>query len=116
MRILLLEDNRDHAQSLVNLLAFAGYELVAAENGREGLKLLQTQHFDGAIVDLFMPGMNGWEFIDQMDAQGPKVPVIVVSGYADVEPPNPHHAVPILAKPYAPGKLLEMIEKWPVSR
>ncbi len=111
MRILILEDEPDSAKLLGDLFAIAGHETAIARDGNAGLVLLSSQDFDGVLLDLVLPRTNGWEFLDAMDLGTHVVPVIVVSGYADVEPPSPYHHVPVVRKPYAFPELLALCEK-----
>ena len=51
-----------------------------APDGTEGLKLLKEQSFDLVLLDVFMPGLDGFETLEKMEDGGRKVPVIVMSG------------------------------------
>ena len=64
-RILVVEDNDDIRDLLVQVLEEEGYPVESAGNGREALEKL-SQSTDPALVllDLMMPSMNGWEFLD----------------------------------------------------
>lgn len=60
-------------------------EVVLAGNGREGLEKLKSGRVDLVIVDHFMPVMTGLEMIKEIRATGSKVPVVLVTGYPDLE-------------------------------
>lgn len=91
--VLLVEDDEDIRETLGEFLTGQGYEVETAINGREGLAKLE-QHKPGLVLlDLMMPVMNGWEFLEKKKTEPEicKVPVLVIS------------AVP--GKPYVPGAL-----------
>jgi PAS domain S-box-containing protein len=60
-RILLVEDNAINQMLAVELLSDAGIEVTVAENGRKALEVLQTERFDGVLMDCQMPVMDGYE-------------------------------------------------------
>jgi CheY-like chemotaxis protein len=64
-------------------LRSAGYEVVAANNGENGLLAVTEHQPDCIVLDLLMPVMDGPEFLRQLRASGAEVPVIVVS--ADIQ-------------------------------
>jgi len=60
-RILVVDDTPANVKLLADLLAFKGYEVATAANGEDGLKRLAEQHPDLVLLDVMMPGMNGYE-------------------------------------------------------
>jgi len=86
-QILLVEDDADIAGAMAAILEDEGYCVVHATDGEEALRALREGLSPCLIVlDLFMPGMSGIEFrrIQQHDPSTAQVPVIVVSGVADM--------------------------------
>ena len=61
-------------------LAGAGYRVLVAESGQHGLRLLQHQEVDLALVDIFMPSMNGLEVIQLLHTTQPACKIIAMSG------------------------------------
>lgn len=59
-RILVADDNRDGLDALVALLSAEGYSVYAAHDGLEALKMLETVSFDVAVLDISMPGLDGF--------------------------------------------------------
>jgi CheY-like chemotaxis protein len=57
------------------------YEVVVAEHGRAGLAAMKSSRFDLAIVDLFMPGMDGLATTKALRLIDPAIPVIAISGF-----------------------------------
>ena len=82
--LLIVEDNDLFRGMLRSLLELRGYTLVVARNGEEGLAAAAAQPIDGAITDIEMPGMDGYEFCRQLRAQqqaaGQDIPVWIMSG------------------------------------
>ena len=60
MRILLVEDNRDILANLVDYLELKGYTVDCAQDGLSGLHLATSQHFDLIVLDVMLPGMDGF--------------------------------------------------------
>lgn len=84
-RVLIIEDD-DYVQNMLKqTLERAGYEVAAAANGAEGLKLYESNQqvaapFEVVITDLIMPEMEGIETITMLRKQNPDVKVIAISG------------------------------------
>ena len=62
------------------LLERAGHSVVTADDGRKGVALCQTGDFDLLFLDIFMPGMDGFETMRMVRQQRPQIPIIVISG------------------------------------
>ena len=60
MRILVVEDNRDILANLADYLALKGYEVDCAQDGLSGLHLAATNHYDLIVLDVMLPGMDGY--------------------------------------------------------
>jgi DNA-binding NtrC family response regulator len=67
-------------QYAYDLRRIAGYEVIPAENGRQALERLKDSAVDCMILDLEMPGMDGFELLRILEQQGSEVPVIVYTG------------------------------------
>jgi CheY-like chemotaxis protein len=82
--ILIVDDNDSFRGMLSTVMSERGYAVVAARSGAEALTLAAEYHIDAALVDVDMPGMDGFEFCRQFSAQegadGPKVPVWIMTG------------------------------------
>lgn len=77
--ILIVDDDRAIRTTIELLLKRAGHQVVAAADGREGLKKIEAERFDLLIVDIFMPGMDGLETIKIVHQLQPNLPVVVMS-------------------------------------
>ncbi|GAB5095024.1 response regulator [Caballeronia sp. LP006] len=84
-RILVVEDDEDVREMLVECLQTLGYSVTHACDGPNGLKRLPLDHPDLMMVDFAMPGMNGMEVIAKARELRADLPVILATGYADVD-------------------------------
>jgi len=87
--LLVVDDNDDNRYTLTRRLTREGYtNLTTATNGREALDLLQSRQFDLILLDIMMPGMNGYEVLERMKAAGGdmrNIPVIMISALSELE-------------------------------
>ena len=106
--ILVIEDEPFIQKLLVKFMEAAHYTPVVAENGAVALELLETIAFDLITFDLNMPIMDGNQFLDQLSAYAPTIPVLVISG--DLEELKPHPQIMAnLAKPFQFDQLLTVL-------
>ncbi|HEV2609160.1 MAG TPA: ATP-binding protein [Noviherbaspirillum sp.] len=84
-RILVVEDDAAVRQFMVDSLEILGYRVTQAEDGFAGLKRLEMDNPDLLIADFLMPGMNGAELVAKAHALRPDLPVIVATGYFDMQ-------------------------------
>ncbi|HVR43481.1 MAG TPA: response regulator [Thermoanaerobaculia bacterium] len=82
-RILIVEDNADLRRLYAIGLNLRGYEVRLAANGAEAIDRVETEKPDLVILDLCMPVMDGWQFIDRLNPQGAPetVPILVITGH-----------------------------------
>lgn len=113
-RILVVDDDHAIRESIRLALETSGMAAVTVESGERALEAFDAT-FTGAIVDLMMPGMNGFETIRALRARAPQLPIIVVSGSLVQAGPNAEDllrmalgmdGVAILAKPFKLSELL----------
>ena len=83
--ILVVDDLKGVRQVLSALLKKAGYEPIEAEDGPSALELAKANAFDAVLLDIRMPGMDGFEVLQGLKALDPDLPVIMVTGYDDVD-------------------------------
>ncbi len=85
LRVLLIEDNPDALQSMSDMLAIGGHEVLSERDGRQGLQTLLEQWPDVAIVDIGLPGMDGFEVALAARKRGYAGRMVAVSGYGRAE-------------------------------
>ena len=88
-RILLIDDEEQIRLTIGALLRIAGYDVIAAADGREGLDLFQREPFDLVITDVVMPRMDGAETIAALRRLRPGLKVIATYGGGRISGTNP---------------------------
>jgi CheY-like chemotaxis protein len=112
-RILLIEDEELLREGLKQILEEDGCRVVAAADGAAAMELLRNGDFSPCMIllDLMMPGMNGWDFLQLHDRHPTlsKIPIAVASAYPFAE----KEAYPgiVLRKPFSPAKLKQVVEE-----
>lgn len=84
-RLLVADDEWTVVELLVSFLRGKGYHVSPAYDGREALDLFNSQPFDLVLSDLRMPTITGLQLLEEMKRTKPQVPVVLISGYGDVE-------------------------------
>lgn len=80
MRILVVEDNRDILANLADYLALKGYEVDCAQDGLSGLHLAATNHYDLIVLDVMLPGMDGYALCQRLrEGERRDTPVIMLT-------------------------------------
>lgn len=87
-RVLLVDDDAFVRHSLETVLRRQGCTVVAAENGKQALRLLAQGEYDWVVTDLVMPEMEGMELIREVRRQFPAVRILAMSGGGRVAPCN----------------------------
>lgn len=79
-RILVVDDNPSVRATIALILQIDGHDAVLVENGRDGVRVLESQAVDLLIADVFMPEMDGFELIRFVQNMKPGLPIIAISG------------------------------------
>lgn len=85
MRLLLAEDEKELADALVEILKHNNYSVDAVYDGQEALDYLEGQEYDGAILDIMMPRMDGLTVLKKIREQGNPVPVLLLTAKTTVD-------------------------------
>ena len=118
-RILLVEDEKDLAQVVCEILQTLPAEVVVARNGREAIRLIESeQPFDLVLLDLVLPHLSGLEVLRRLRRISTSAKVILSTGYvASVEAKDlaELEISGLLNKPYMPNELLAAVRAvlWP---
>jgi len=78
MRVLVVEDEPDLLASLLKALREDGYAADGAADGEDGLFKAETYEYDAVVLDIMLPGMDGWEVLRQL-RRGKKTPVLLLT-------------------------------------
>ena len=82
LRILVVDDDIDNAQSLAELFDLEGHEAMVVHSGEAAIAAHMAQHFDLAFMDVMMPGLNGVESFLQIRKMRPQAKVFMMTGYS----------------------------------
>lgn len=85
MRLLLVEDEMRMAQALTELLRLEKYEVDHCSNGLDGLYAVQSGIYDIVILDIMLPGMNGFEIAKQARKSGIRTPILMLTAKAELD-------------------------------
>ena len=113
-KILVVEDTEDNRQILRDLLGMAGYEMIEAHDGAEGVSQATAHKPDLILMDIQMPVMDGYEATRQIKANPElkAIPILAVTSYAlsgDEEKARAAGCDGYIAKPYSPIQLLRTV-------
>jgi len=113
-KILIIDDEEIVLDSCEEILDSGPYRLATARNGADGLRLLEEFQPDLVVVDLKMPGMSGFEVLEQVQKSQPTVVTIVITGYATVSSAveaMKKGAYDFLPKPFTPEEFRLIIKR-----
>lgn len=113
-RILVIDDEDIVRTSCSRALVPEGYEVKAAKNGLEGLKMIGDEKFDLVLTDLKMPDMDGIEVLKRIKEGWPEIEVIIITGYQTVDTAVKSiklGAFDYIEKPFTPDALVAAVVK-----
>jgi DNA-binding NtrC family response regulator len=84
MKILVIDDERAIRNSLKEILMLEGYEVETAENGVQGIAMVEKEKYDVIFCDIKMPEMDGDEVLDRLVAMGIDAAIVMISGHGDI--------------------------------
>jgi CheY-like chemotaxis protein/anti-sigma regulatory factor (Ser/Thr protein kinase) len=120
LKVLIVEDETDAREMIVRLLIERGARVTSATSALQALDLLAGDRFELILSDIGMPEMSGYEFIEEVRAQGIQTPAIALTAYTRAE--DHERALKVgfqqhLAKPIDPSDLIANILKlWGAKR
>ena len=79
MKILLIEDEPGIARLIRRGLTDAGYLVEATANGRQGMEMLGEKGYSLLLLDLMVPGLDGWQVCEALRAQGSQIPILMLT-------------------------------------
>ncbi len=112
MRILLAEDEITMAEPITAFLQYHKYTVDWVDNGEDAYYQASSQVYDGLILDIMMPGMDGLQVLSRLRGEGRNMPVLLLTAKAEVEDRIKGFdsgADDYLPKPFAIGELLARV-------
>lgn len=85
MRLLLCEDEVELSNALVTMLKHNNYSVDAVYDGQEALNYLETENYDGVILDIMMPKIDGITVLKTIRSKGNNVPVLMLTAKSEIE-------------------------------
>ena len=112
-KVLIVEDDEVIAEGMARHLSEAGFEPVRVQNGTQGLARLRFERPDVCVVDLMLPGTDGWRLIESARSEGIGTPIVVVSARGTEH--DRVHALEIgaddyLVKPFSMKELVARVQ------
>ena len=101
----MVDDVEMSRRVVARMLTHAGHESVCVHSGAAALACLERTHFDAMVLDLKMPGMDGWQVLYAARNLSPDLPVVVHSAHELMDPVFSHRRTCFLRKPYCPSDL-----------
>jgi two-component system chemotaxis response regulator CheY len=116
IRILTIDDSKTMRDMLMLTLADAGFDVIQAVDGKEGVDLLERENVDVVITDINMPRMDGYEVVRQLRArpEHKTTPILVLTTESEAEKKNIAReagATGWLVKPFDPERLVATVRK-----
>ena len=109
MRILIVDDETNIRALMCRYMKIEGLEGIGAENAYSAQRILREQPFDGILVDLKMPGMDGTEFVRWVRDEGFRMPIIMMSAHGEISDAvnaMKHGVQDFIVKPFAPEEVI----------
>ena len=111
LRVLLVEDDPLVREAVTDYLRRDEHEVSTAATGREGLEKFVAGTYDLVVTDLALEELNGEGLATAIREQNERVPIILLTGFADTMLPRVHRFDAVLHKPLVPGELWQAIDR-----
>jgi two-component system, chemotaxis family, chemotaxis protein CheY len=110
--VLVVDDDPDIRALLVSVLSDEGYEARSANNGREALAAIEEWRADAIVLDLMMPVMDGWTFVEMLRAADRQIPIVILSAATQLAQHSARlGAIDFMPKPFDIESLLPRIAR-----
>jgi DNA-binding NtrC family response regulator len=113
-RILVIDDEERIRRTISLILTHAGYEVDAAENGKQAIEKSETNFYNLALIDIRLPDMEGTELLTALKETTPKMVKIILTGYPSLQSSVKAISKGVdyyLIKPVDPEELLRLIKE-----
>lgn len=113
VRVLIVDDDVSILETVASILRGEGYQVAAVESGEHALARARTWHPTLILLDMRMPGVDGWAVARSLRESGSRVPVVVMSAAESAEAwASEIAAEGHLAKPFGIDDLIETVERY----
>jgi CheY-like chemotaxis protein len=110
--VLIIEDEEDLREMMREALELSGYTVVTAREGQDALdKIPRIEHLCLVLLDLLMPGMNGWDFFEQL-RQRPELASVPVIVHSSAPSRAPQGVTRVLQKPMVFDGLVSVVREY----
>ena len=112
MKLLLAEDEISMSEAVVDILTYHNYQVDAVYNGKDALDYARMEQYDGIILDIMMPKMNGWQVCREIRAHS-RVPIIMLTAKSDERDELMGFDLGVdeyISKPFSPKILVARVE------
>ena len=118
-RLLVVDDEAVICQACRRIFTRQGFQVEESTDAREGLHRATEKEYDGILLDIKMPEMDGIQFLEALREQKPDVPVLIMTGYPSV--PNAAAAVRLgasdyITKPFTPEEITQSLQRMLAGR
>ncbi len=111
--ILVVEDDPDTRRAVMLMLERCGYVVEGTEDGQAGLNALARSQFDGMVLDLYMPVLNGFDVLRSLKEKHLSLPVVMITGHPEhAEQAIAEGAKVCLIKPFERQELQQAADRW----
>ncbi|MEW6103033.1 MAG: response regulator [bacterium] len=116
-RILVVDDDPDMADSIASLLKDEGFETTYVLNGNEAIKKVSEFQPEVILLDIAMPGMDGYDTLKSLKKEGLKSPIIIITAYRDGTMNEralaclKEGAYTVIYKPFDPEELISLLKE-----
>jgi len=114
VRILVVDDEKVIREGVERSLSGKGFVIAKAESGERGLEMIKQEGFDIVLLDLMMPGIDGFGVLDWIKEHEPQIQVIVVTGFATVSKAvtaMKQGAFDFVGKPFTPDYIRIVVDR-----
>lgn len=109
--VLVTDNERPIREVVASVLRSAGYRVVLARSGHEALAYVRRHPVDLVLLDVQMPGIDGWTTLERMRRLRQAPPVLMMSGALDAERVRSAGAAGMLEKPYRPAQVVDAVRQ-----
>jgi signal transduction histidine kinase/FixJ family two-component response regulator len=114
VRVLIIDDEKVIRDGVERALSDRGFVIAKAESGEKGIEMIEQQGFDIVLLDLMMPGIDGFGVLDWIKENAPRIEVIVITGFATVSKAvtaMKQGAFDFVGKPFTPDYIRIVVDR-----